>query len=160
MRIRRLFGHWIASLLSSLVSVIFGYTAISSIASKIECTAQTLRNWVRQAERDLGLHGGMRHVERERLKELERENHELKRVNKVLRKASAFFRTGGARPPREVIMAFIDAHHAKYGVEPVCAQLPIVPSTYHERRAPAAALGRLPARARFDRMLSGEFQCV
>jgi transposase len=50
-----------------------------------------LRNWVREAERDLGLRGGTSRAERERLKELERENRELKRANEILCKASAFF---------------------------------------------------------------------
>jgi transposase-like protein len=67
------------------------WAAIGSIAGKIGCTAQTLRNWVREAERDLGLRGGTSRAERERLKELERENRELKRANEILRKASAFF---------------------------------------------------------------------
>ena len=65
--------------------------AIGSIAAKIGCTAETLRKWVRQAERDQGIRGGLTSTERERLKELERENRELKRANEILRKASAFF---------------------------------------------------------------------
>lgn len=67
------------------------WAAIGSIAGKIGCTAETLRNWVRQAERDQGLRGGQTNAERDRLKELERENRELKRANEILRKASAFF---------------------------------------------------------------------
>ena len=62
-----------------------------SIAAKIGCTADTLRGWVRQAERDRGRRAGLTSNERERLKELERENRELKRANEILRKASAFF---------------------------------------------------------------------
>ena len=65
--------------------------AIGSIASKIGCTHETLRKWVRQAERDQGLRRGTTSLERERLKELERENRELKRANEILRKASAYF---------------------------------------------------------------------
>ena len=67
------------------------WAAIGSIASKIGCTAETLRKWVRQAERDQGKRSGLSSSERERLKELERENRELKRANEILRKASAFF---------------------------------------------------------------------
>ena len=67
------------------------WAAIGSIASKIGCTAETLRKWMRQAERDQGKRGGLSSAERERLKELERENRELKRANEILRKASAFF---------------------------------------------------------------------
>ena len=67
------------------------WAAIGSIAGKIGCTAETLRKWVRRAERDQGRRGGATSTERERLKELERENRELKRANEILRKASAFF---------------------------------------------------------------------
>ena len=67
------------------------WAAIGSIASKIGCTAETLRKWVRQAERDQGKRNGLTSSDRDRLKELERENRELKRANEILRKASAFF---------------------------------------------------------------------
>jgi Transposase. len=67
------------------------WAAISSIAAKIGCTAETLRKWVRQAERDTGARAGLTTSERERLQALERENAELKRANEILRKASAFF---------------------------------------------------------------------
>ena len=65
--------------------------AIRSIAEKLGCTAETLRKWVRQAERDNGSRAGLTTDERERLKHLERENRELKRANEILRKASAYF---------------------------------------------------------------------
>jgi transposase-like protein len=67
------------------------WAAIGSIAAKIGCTAETLRKWVRQAERDRGRRAGLSTTERDRLQELERENRELKRANEILRKASAFF---------------------------------------------------------------------
>jgi transposase len=67
------------------------WAAIESIASKIGCTAETLRSWVRQAERDSGTQPGLTTSERERMKELEREVRELKRANEILRKASAYF---------------------------------------------------------------------
>ncbi len=67
------------------------WSAIGSIAGKIGCTRESLRNWVRRAEIDQGIRGGLTSTERERLKELERENRELKRANEILRKASAFF---------------------------------------------------------------------
>ena len=67
------------------------WQAISSIAAKIGCTGETLRSWVRQAERDQGLRAGLTTSERERLKQLERENRELRRANEILRQASAFF---------------------------------------------------------------------
>ena len=67
------------------------WAAMASIASKIGCTAETLRKWVRQSERDTGQRAGLTTNEKQRLKDLERENRELKRVNEILRKASAFF---------------------------------------------------------------------
>jgi transposase len=67
------------------------WAAIGSIASKIGCTAETLRKWVRRAERDQGTRVGMTSSDRDRLKALERENRELKRANEILRKASAYF---------------------------------------------------------------------
>jgi len=67
------------------------WAAITSIAAKLGCTAETLRHWVRQAERDSGKRAGLTSSERERLKELERENRELRRANEILRKASAYF---------------------------------------------------------------------
>ena len=67
------------------------WAAIGSIAAKIGCTAESLRRWVGQAERDQGKRVGTTSAERERLKELERENRELKRANEILRKASAYF---------------------------------------------------------------------
>jgi transposase len=65
--------------------------AIVSIAAKIGCTAQTLHNWVAQAERDQGRRAGSTTEERERIKALERENRELRQANEILRKASAYF---------------------------------------------------------------------
>jgi transposase len=67
------------------------WAAIGSIASKIGCTPETLRKWVRRAECDQGLRSGMTGSDREQLKALERENRELKRANEILRKASAYF---------------------------------------------------------------------
>jgi len=67
------------------------WAAMASIATKIGCTTQTLRKWVRRAERDQGVRAGLTSDERERLKALERENRELRRTNEILRKASAFF---------------------------------------------------------------------
>ena len=67
------------------------WAAIQSIAEKIGCSGETLRNWVRQAERDQGKRAGLSTDERTRLKELEREVRELRRANEILRKASAYF---------------------------------------------------------------------
>ncbi len=67
------------------------WAAMASIAGKIGCTTETLRSWVRQAERDQGLREGLTTSERERMKALERENRELRQANEILRKASAYF---------------------------------------------------------------------
>jgi transposase len=67
------------------------WAAICSIAGKLGCTAETLRKWVRQAERDQGRRPGLTTDEKARLKDLERENRELKRANEILRLASAYF---------------------------------------------------------------------
>jgi transposase len=67
------------------------WATILSVAGKIGCTAQSLQRWVAQSERDAGKRAGLSTTERERLKELERENRELKRANEILRTASAFF---------------------------------------------------------------------
>jgi len=67
------------------------WAAICSIAGKIGCSSETLRNWVRQAERDQGRRPGLTTDEKQRLKDLERENRELKRANEILRLASAYF---------------------------------------------------------------------
>jgi transposase len=66
------------------------WAAICSISSKLGMTAETLRKWVRRAETDEGLRGGLTSTERERMKALEKENRELRRANEIL-KAAAFF---------------------------------------------------------------------
>ena len=66
------------------------WAALGSVALRIGCTVETLRRWVSQAERDQGRRDGMTTSDRERLKELERENRELKRAKEVLRTASAY----------------------------------------------------------------------
>ena len=76
------------------------WAAIRSIADKIGCSGEALRNWVRQAEADAGTRPGLTSDERERLLELERENRELRRSNEILKKASAFFAAELDRPQR------------------------------------------------------------
>ncbi len=67
------------------------WAAIQSISTKIGCSAETLRNWVRRAQVDGGSREGVTSDERARVKDLERENRELRRANEILRKASAYF---------------------------------------------------------------------
>ena len=67
------------------------WAAIRSVSEKIGCTPETLRKWVRRAERDSGRRDGPTTDERKRVKDLEREVRELRRANEILRKASAYF---------------------------------------------------------------------
>jgi transposase len=67
------------------------WATIRSVAEKLGCTVEALRRWVRQAERDGGKRPGLTTDERARLKQLERENFELRRANEILKKASAYF---------------------------------------------------------------------
>src|SRR5262245_19752245 len=67
------------------------WAAIKSIDEKAGCSAEALRNWVTQTEQDQGKRPGLTTDERQRLKELERENFELRRANEILKKASAYF---------------------------------------------------------------------
>jgi transposase len=67
------------------------WAAIRSVAEKLGCTSETLRRWIRQAEVDQGKRAGMSSSDAERVKQLERENRELRRANEILKLASAFF---------------------------------------------------------------------
>jgi transposase len=76
------------------------WAAITAIAPKVGVSREALRNWVRRAEIDGGLRPGLTTEERQRLKELERENFELRRANDILKSASAFFAAELDRRPR------------------------------------------------------------
>jgi len=67
------------------------WAALTSIAGKFGCNPETLRGWLRQADRDDGVAAGVTTAQRDRMRELERENKELRRANEILRKASAYF---------------------------------------------------------------------
>ncbi|KAB0676097.1 IS3 family transposase [Aureimonas leprariae] len=136
------------------------YVAIRSIASKIGCSGETLRNWVRQAERDDGIRAGPTSAEKDELAQLRREVRELRQANEILRKTSAYFCPGGARPPVQAMKAFIDEHRDAYGVEPICRVLPIAPSTYHEHAARQADPSRRAPRQRRDSELRPQIQRV
>ncbi|WP_434782113.1 IS3 family transposase [Escherichia coli] len=137
------------------------WAAICSIAPKIGCTPETLRVWVRQHERDTGGgDGGLTSAERQRLKELERENRELRRSNDILRQASAYFCEGGVRPPLEKMMPLLDKLREQYGVGPVCSELHIAPSTYYHCQQQRHHPDKRSARAQHDDWLKREIQCV
>ena len=110
------------------------WEAICSIAEKFGTTSETMRRWVRQAEVDGGARPGVSSVEGKRIRELERENRELRRANEILKSASAFFAVG-ARPATAELIAYIDDHKDRFGVEPICRLLPIAPSTYYAAKA-------------------------
>src|SRR5207237_10466508 len=80
------------------------WAAITSIAEKIGCTAETLRKWVRQAERDQGTRPGLTTEERQRLKQLERENRRAAPRQRDSQEGIGVFRSGGAGPPREMMV--------------------------------------------------------
>ncbi|WP_396133377.1 IS3-like element IS1203 family transposase [Escherichia coli] len=137
------------------------WAAICSIAPKIGCTPETLRVWVRQHERDTGGgDGGLTSAERQRLKELERENRELRRSNDILPRASAYFCEGGVRPPLEKMMPLLDKLREQYGVGPVCSELHIAPSTYYHCQQQRHHPDKRSARAQHDDWLKREIQRV
>ncbi|MFD2447155.1 IS3 family transposase [Vogesella fluminis] len=136
------------------------WAAIVSIASKIGCTAETLRRWIRQQERNTGQGDGPAGTEAARVKELEREVRELKKANEILRLASAFFAPGGARPPLQVVRAFIDAHRDRLGVEPICRILQVAPSAYRRYAARQRDPALRSPRALRDDMLRVEIERV
>ncbi|WP_146869818.1 IS3 family transposase [Acidovorax delafieldii] len=111
------------------------WAAIESIAPKIGCVPQTLNEWVKRDEIDTGARAGVTTTDLQRLKELERENKELRKANEILKLASAFFGPGGTRPPSEVLKGFIDQHRQAYGVESICKVLQIAPSGYWRHAA-------------------------
>ncbi|WP_425354433.1 IS3 family transposase [Escherichia coli] len=137
------------------------WATICSIAPKIGCTPETLRVWVRQHERDTGGgDGGLTTAERQRLKELERENCELRRSNDILRQASAYFCEGGVRPPLEKMMPLLDKLREQYGVGPLCSELHIAPSTYYHCQQQRHHPDKRSARAQRDDWLKKEIQRV
>nr|WP_172841849.1 IS3 family transposase [Escherichia coli] len=133
------------------------WAAICSTAPKTGCTPETLRVWVRQYERDTGGgDGGLTTAERQRLKELERENRELRRSNDILRQASAYFGKGGVRPPLEKIMPLLDKLREQYRAGPVCSELHIAPSTYYHCQQQRHHPDKRSARAQRDDWLKKE----
>ncbi|MFI7482430.1 IS3 family transposase [Kocuria sp. M1R5S2] len=100
----------------------------------------TLRNWIERSEVDAGTRVGVTSSDNEELKRLRKENAELKRANEILKTASAFFAGGGARPPHQVMIDYIDAYRGRFGVSPICSVLAahgyrIAPSTYYAAKA-------------------------
>ncbi|EGM8229960.1 IS3 family transposase [Escherichia coli] len=137
------------------------WAAICSIAPKIGCTPETLRVWVRQHERDTGGgDGGLTTAERQRLKELERENRELRRSNDILRQASAYFAKAEFDRLWKKLMPLLDKLRKLYGVGPVCSELHIAPSTYYHCQQQRHHPDKRSARAQHDDWLKREIQRV
>ncbi|TJH85580.1 IS3 family transposase (plasmid) [Escherichia coli] len=137
------------------------WATICSIAPKIGCTPETLRVWVRQHERDTGGgDGGLTTAERQRLKELERENRELRRSNDILRQASAYFAKAEFDRLWKKLMPLLDKLREQYGVGPVCSELHIAPSTYYHCQQQRHHPDKRSARAQHDDWLKKEIQRV
>lgn len=136
------------------------WATICSIAPKIGCTPETLRVWVRQHERDTGGgDGGLTTAERQRLKELERENRELRRSNDILRQASAYLRRRSSTASGKM-MPLLDKLREQYGVGPLCSELHIAPSTYYHCQQQRHHPDKRSARAQHDDWLKREIQRV
>ncbi|HAO0964515.1 TPA: IS3 family transposase [Escherichia coli] len=137
------------------------WATICSIAPKIGCTPETLRVWVRQHERDTGGgDGGLTTAERQRLKELERENRELRRSNDILRQASAYFAKAEFDRLWNKLMPLLDKLREQYGVGPLCSELHIAPSTYYHCQQQRHHPDKRSARAQRDDWLKKEIQRV
>jgi transposase-like protein len=134
--------------------------AVTSIAEKIGCVPQTLHEWVKKAEVNSGKRAGVPTEVADKVKALEREGPRAAAGQRDSTQGVRIFCAGGARPPVQAMIAFIDDHRDAYGVEPICRVLPIAPSTYHERVAQRQDPTRLSARARHDLALKPEIARV
>ena len=115
------------------------WAAIASIAAKIGCTGETLRNWIRQAERDAGVRPGATTDERERIKALERENRELRQANEILRKASAYFAQAELRSLIMISDETKDLFFPRVRARGVRSALPVRRQAVRSRRSPPRA---------------------
>ena len=136
------------------------WAAIGSIAAKIGCTAETLRRWVRQAERDQGKRAGPTTRRTGADQGAGAGEPGAAPGERDPAQGVGVFCPGGARPPVQAMIAFIDEHRAVHGVEPICKVLPIAPSTYYAHAARRADPSRASARARRDAELSVAIQRV
>ncbi|QGY15665.1 IS3 family transposase [Escherichia coli] len=136
------------------------WATICSIAPKIGCTPETLRVWVRQHERDTGGgDGGLTTAERQRLKELERENRELRRSNYISAVSLPMVKAEFDRLWKK-LMPLLDKLREQYGVGPLCSELHIAPSTYYHCQQQRHHPDKRSARAQRDDWLKKEIQRV
>ena len=128
--------------------------ALRALAEKLGCSPDSLRVWVRQAQRDAGESPGPTSAERARIKELERENRELRQANEILKKAIGVFCPGGARPPVSQMTDFIEEHREGFGVEPICKRAADRPVDVSINGPPSRGIPSAPrARAKTDAAL-------
>nr|WP_257226596.1 IS3 family transposase [Rhodococcus opacus] len=133
--------------------------AYKRVADQLGVHPEALRTWVKRAEIDEGLRPGTTSDDASRLAELEREVKELRRANTILKQASGFLR-GGAGPPTQVKIEFIDQFKGDHGVQPICDTLKdtdaaIAPSTYY-----AAKTRPESARSNRDRALTEQITTI
>jgi len=135
------------------------WAAVVSIAEKIGCVPQTLHEWVKKVEVNSGKRAGVPMDVADKMKALEREPR-VAAGQRDPAQGVGIFCAGGARPPVQAMITFIDDNRGLHGVEPICTVLPIAPSTYHEHVAQRRDPLRLSARARRDLALKPEIARV
>ncbi|MND36014.1 Transposase [compost metagenome] len=126
------------------------WAAVSFIAAKIGCAAQTLNEWVKKAEVDDGSRTGLPADVADKMKALKRENLEFCQANEILHKETAYLAIAEFDRPPQTMISFIDEHRGVFGVEPICKLLPIAPSTYYGNAAKRMDVDRLSVRAHSD----------
>ncbi|MGI9340924.1 MAG: IS3 family transposase [Psychrobacter sp.] len=136
------------------------WSAIQAIAPKIGCTPETLRSWHKKHIDQTIPASVQAQSQDQRIKELERENRELKQANEIIRKAAGFFRPGGARPLTKIMIHFIDDNKQLYGVELICRVLPIAPSTYYRAQALSDNPHKRSLRSQHDAYYIGEIKRI
>lgn len=119
------------------------HRTVQRVARQLGYGIESVRSWVRQADIDDGYVPGVTTAESRRIKDLEQENRELKWANEIVKQAAFFW--GGARPPTQEVVAFVDTNRDEFGVEPICTILSsagvwVAPSTYYanKTRTPSA----------------------
>jgi len=106
---------------------------ITRVAGQLGVGTESLRTWVRQAEIDAGKRAGSTSDDRQRIVELERENRELRRAKRDPEGGVGFL-CAGARPAPSELSVFVDEQRERFGVEPICRELQIAPSTYDAQK--------------------------
>ena len=111
--------------------------SVKAVAEQLGFGVESVRAWVKQADIDDGVKPGTTTADAERIKALEQELKELRRANAILQIGVGFL-CGGTRPPTSVMVDYIDQHRLEFGVESICNELPIAPSTYYAAKTARA----------------------